>query len=86
MIDTTKATGTDNIGSRLVKIAASEIADSITFIYDRSIEESLFSDKWKDAKVSPLHKSGSCDDVNHYRPISVLPVCLKLLKNMFIFL
>lgn len=80
-IDTTKATGTDNIGPRLLKIAASEIADSITFICNRSIEESLFPNKWKDAKVSPLHKSGPCDDVNNYRPISVLPVLSKILEK-----
>ena len=53
-IDTTKATGTDIIGPHLLKIAASEIADSITFICNQSIKESLFPNKWKDAKVSSV--------------------------------
>ena len=37
-IDTTKATGTDNIGPRILKIAATEIADSVTFICNCSIK------------------------------------------------
>lgn len=80
-LDTTKATGTDNIGPRLLKIAASEIADSIAFICNCSIQKSIFPDKWKDAKVSPLHKNGPCDDVNNYRPISVLPILSKILER-----
>ncbi|MCG8113419.1 MAG: reverse transcriptase domain-containing protein [Candidatus Thiodiazotropha taylori] len=80
-LDITKATGTDNIGPRLLKIAASEIAESITFICNCSIQNSLFPDRWKDAKVSPLHKNGPCDDVNNYRPISVLPVLSKILEK-----
>lgn len=55
-IDTTKAPGTDNIGPRLLKLAAAETADSVTFICNCSINRSLFPEKWKDAKVSPLHK------------------------------
>ena len=31
--------------------------------------------------MSPLHKSGPCDDVNNYRPISVLPVLSKILEK-----
>ena len=80
-LDISKATGTDNIGPRLLKVAASVIADSITFICNCSIQNSVFPDKWKDAKVSPLHKNGPCDDVNNYRPISVLPVLSKILER-----
>ena len=28
---------------------------------------------WKDARVTPIFKSGVRNDVNNYRPISVLP-------------
>lgn len=80
-IDTTKATGTDNIGPRLLKIAAAEIADSVTFICNCSIQQSLFPENWKDAKVTPLHKNGPCNDMNNYRPISVLPVLSKILEK-----
>lgn len=51
-----KATGTDSMGPRLLKIAAPYIADVITYICNHSIETSNFPRKWKEAKVSPLHK------------------------------
>ena len=80
-VDIKKATGTDNIGARLLKLAAPYIAEDITFICNKSISSSCFPDKWKEAKVSPLHKSGPHEDLNNYRPISVLPVLSKVLER-----
>ena len=80
-IDVSKATGTDNIGPRLIKLAAPYIADDITFICNHSINNSTFPNKWKEAKVSPLYKNGSHDDVNNYRPISILPILSKVLEK-----
>ena len=79
--DVSKATGTDNIGPRLLKISAPHIADDITFICKHSIRNSSFPNKWKEAKVSPLHKNGPLEDVNNYRPISILPVLSKVLEK-----
>ena len=47
-INITKATGSDNIGPRLFKIAAPFISDSITYICNQSIITSTFPDKWKE--------------------------------------
>ena len=80
-IDVTKATGTDNIGPRLLKIAAPYIVSEITYICNKSIDTSSYPCKWKEAKVSPLHKQGPHDDVNNYRPISILPVLSKILER-----
>ncbi len=76
-----KATGCDNIGPRLLKLAAPYVTDSITYICNESIKHSVFPDKWKQGKVAPLHKSGPKDDVNNYRPISVLPIISKILEK-----
>ena len=81
-IDISKATGTDNTGSRLLKLAAPLIAADITFICNKSIGAGCFPNKWKEAKISPLHKNGPHDDLNNYRPISILPILSKSLKNM----
>ena len=80
-IDVSKATGCDQIGPRLIKIAAPYITDSITHICNQSIRDSVFPNKWKEGKVAPLHKTGAKDDVNNYRPISVLPVLSKILEK-----
>ena len=73
-IDITKVTGSDNIGDRLLQLAAPYISDSLMYICYQSILTSTFPDKWKEGKVRPLYKNGPKDDTNNYRPISILPV------------
>ena len=80
-IDINKATGTDLIGPRLLKLAAPCIVDEVTFICNHSIANSIFPSKWKEAKVTPLHKNGPQEEVNNYRPISILPVLSKVLEK-----
>ena len=80
-IDINKASGTDMIGPRLLKLAAPFIADEITFICNHSITNSVFPSKWKEAKVAPLHKNGPLEEINNYRPISILPVLSKVLEK-----
>ena len=79
-IDATKATGTDN-RPHLLKLAALYIASENTYIGNKSISTSSFPNKWKETKVPPLHKQGPSDDINNYRPISILPVLSKILER-----
>ena len=37
---------------------------------------------FKSAKVVPIHKGGSVEDVNNYRPISVLPQLSKIFERV----
>ena len=80
-LDLSKATGTDNIGPRLLKLSASFISESITYICNKSIQNSEFPSKWKEGKVTPLFKNGTKEDVNNYRPISILPVLSKIIEK-----
>ena len=50
-------------------------------IKSNSITKSVFPSKWKEAKVAPLYKNGPHEDVNNYRPISILPVLSKVLEK-----
>lgn len=80
-LDSSKATGIDNIGPRLLKLSANIIAGEIAYIINSSIASSTFPEVWKFAKVKPLFKAGKCDDVNNYRPISILPSLSKILER-----
>ena len=48
---------------------------------NKSILSGEFPCSWKEAKVKLLLKSGAKDDVNNYRPISILPTISKLIEN-----
>ena len=77
-LDIRKLTGTDDVGTRLLKMAAPLVADSLTYICNLSSKTSTFPDKWKEAKVRPLHKTGPVNELNNFRPISILPVLSKV--------
>ena len=72
-LNVNKSTGLDNIGPRVLTIAANVLTPSLIFIVNKSILFGEFPCSWKEAKVKPLFKSGAKDDVNNYRPISILP-------------
>ena len=72
-LDVSKATGLDQLGPRLLKLSADTISNSLTYIINCSIKQGIFPEQWKCAKVNPLFKKGSLNDVNNYRPISILP-------------
>ena len=38
--------------------------------------------KWKIAKVVPMYKSGESDKFENYRPVSVLPVMVKIAEGI----
>ena len=61
----------------MLKLAAPIIAPSIAKLINHSFNTASFPQRWKTAKVSPLFKGGDSEDLNNYRPISVLPVLSK---------
>ena len=73
-IDSKKATALDGISARLVKLGIPIISDSLVKIFNQSVQKGIFPDDLKLAKVIPIFKNGEKDNVNNYRPISILPV------------
>ena len=76
-----KSTGLDNIGPRILKLTADVITPSFLYIVFKSISTGKFPSVWKEAKVKPLFKTGNKEDVNNYRPISILPTLSKLIEK-----
>jgi hypothetical protein len=77
-----KATGLDNISSKVVKIAAPVISDSLTYIFNQSIILCTFPNEWKVARIIPLFKNGKRNLAGNYRPISVLPAISKVMERI----
>ena len=57
------------------------IADCVTHLVNLSIKSGMVPSEWKQAKVVPLFKSGNKDDLDNYRPISILPILSKILEK-----
>ena len=78
-----KSSGLKDIHSHLLKVGSNVLAAPLTHIFNLSIRsgEIHVPRSWKTATVTPLHKSGSHCDLNNYRPISVLPVVMKIFER-----
>ena len=79
-----KSTGLDKIPAKVLKIASSIIAPSLTFIFNLSLSSGIFIDDWKNARVCPVYKGNDRCDMGNYRPISILPIIRKKFFNSFI--
>ena len=71
-----KASDLDNMLCSIIKNVARIISGPLSKIFNKSLSSGVFPDELKDAKITPIFKSGLRCEVNNYRPISVLSVIL----------
>ena len=53
-----KSTATDNIGYTILKVSAPFSVSPLTYIFNRIIDSGIYPNILKNAKVSPIFKSG----------------------------
>ena len=67
-----KATRLDQVLSCMLKDGVSIITNSVSYLINLSLSVGSMPVEWKQAKVIPLYKSGCHEDMDNYRPISIL--------------
>ena len=81
-LDNGKATGLDGICVRSLKAGCPILAYYLTYIYNLSLSTGTVPKCWKRKRVTPIFKKGDADDVNNYRPISILPITMKVFEKI----
>ena len=81
-LDTSKATGPDGIGPKLLREAGPSIAPSLTRLINLCLDSAQVPQMWKHANVMPLFKKGDASQLNNYRPVSLLPCASKILERI----
>ena len=81
-LENKSSSGDDYISNLIIKTASTIIAPYLTYLINKSMNQGVFPDKLKKAKVIPLFKEGSKTDVNNYRPISLLTIWSKIFERV----
>jgi hypothetical protein len=76
-----KSAGPDEISTKILKLSLPYVIESLTYIYNLSIQQGIFPTELKRAKVIPIPKTKDVSDINNYRPISLLSVLSKPLER-----
>lgn len=74
--------GVDDIKTLPLKHVSSIISPVLSHIINSMLLTGVFPDDLKVAKVIPVHKGGDSDNLQNYRPISVLPVISKIFESV----
>ena len=67
-----KTPGEDGVWNKHIKQGEELLVQPITLLFNRIIQTEVISEKWKTNTIILLHKKGAKDDLNNYRPISLM--------------
>ena len=77
-----KATGRDEMSTKLLKEMASPLSSALTLIFQASLNRGRTPHDWKSANVAPIFKKGDKSKPSNYRPVSLTSVCCKVLEHV----
>ena len=80
MLKRNKAIGYDGLSGNIIMDVYDSIKVILFKIFKASLEEAVFPEKLKIAKVIPVFKKGDKENIENYRPISIFPVFSKMLE------
>lgn len=81
-LKSTSASGWDEIPTRFLKIANALLVPIICHLANLSFAKGVFPSLLKKSIITPVYKSGDKNDINNYRPISVLTSISKILEKL----
>ena len=76
-----KSTGPSSIPLKMLSIIPDVIILPLAYIINISFLTGVYPNLLKIVKVIPIHKGGSTQDVNNYRPISLLSIFDKIIEK-----
>ena len=77
-----KSVGPNSIPINLLKMISRQIIKPLCEIISLSFTQGVFPEELKISKVIPIFKSGSSEDINNYRPISLLSIFDKIIEKL----
>ena len=77
-----KASGPDEISSQMLLLCDETVTLPLRIIYSNILKTGRYPDMWKVSNVTPVFKKQNKQLIKNYRPISLLPICGKILEKI----
>ena len=77
-----KGTGIHEIPNKILKACRDIISLHLSQIFNISLTTKCYPDSLKCAKVAPVFKGGDKDNLDNYRPMSVLPAVARVFEKL----
>ena len=77
-----KANGSDGISGQMLPFCDDSVVLPLRIIVGNILSTATYPDIWKLANVTPIFKKGDKQLIGNYRPISLLPLCGKILEKI----
>ena len=74
--------GQDLVSNKVLQFIAPTILRPLKHLINLSLRTGYFPQKFKIAKIVPIHKDSDCHEFNNYRPISLLSSMSRLLESI----
>ncbi len=81
LLNSGKSTSLDNINSRLLNDSAEVVDGPLAAIMNVSLTTSYLPNIWKKSTVTHVYKAENPQNPSNYRPISILPVCMRIFER-----
>ena len=81
-LDPNKVHGHDNISICMLKVCGPSIYKPLEIIFNQCLETGVFPSERKKGNIALIHKKGGKQILKNYRPVSLLPICGKILKRL----
>jgi len=76
------AAGPDGIGPRILIELQDALSPALAAVFQKSLDEGVVPQDWKEANVSPIFKKGSKSAPGNYRPVSLTSVSCKVMESI----
>ena len=77
-----KSTGPQGIPIKLLKLIPDLILIPLCKIINHSFQTGVYPDALKVSEVIPIHKAGSTEELDNYRPIALLSIFNKIIEKL----
>lgn len=80
-LNNTNSEGYDGISTRIIKMCSNELIAVLTYLINFSFSTGTFPESLKMSVVKPLFKKGEKDNIENYRPITLIPILSKVFEK-----